>query len=261
MINLSQCLFCKSQIKPYWSKARLWQCQHCLLIFRNPFPEPPDLNRFYTKGWAEPEANISETGTTDLLLARKYVKRLTHELNRPNLKGLKILEFGAGKGDLLKALREMGAEAVGIEPYGLDHIQKLGLPVYPSLENLPADLIFDGVISLQVIEHLPAPWDDLKKLSTRLKTGGWCYFSTPNIRGLNARLLRSGWREAKKEAHIVFFSPVSLKRLLAALDLSPSKRLRWLLIYHLHPIRILMNFFLQLFLLDGELRFLAWKKF
>ena len=86
-------------------------------------PTQEELDALYAKSWQNPERFRSETGGTELGLARIYAKLLAGSLRLRNLKGLRILDFGAGRGDMLKALMELGAEVVGVEPYGLDFFE------------------------------------------------------------------------------------------------------------------------------------------
>jgi len=167
-------------------------------------PTQKELFALYTNSWQHPERSRSETGGTDLRLARIYAKLLARSLGLRDLKGLRILDFGAGRGDMLKALMELGAEVVGVEPYGLDFLRDQGFEAYEDISEVKGD--FDGIVTIDVIEHPRNPWDILKDLSNLLKVGGWIYVATPNPTGLNAKINRGNWREAKKQGIFSFLS-------------------------------------------------------
>ena len=220
-------------------------------------PTQEELDDLYAKSWQNPERFRSETGGTELGLARIYGKLLAGSLGLRNLKGLRILDFGAGRGDMLKALMELGAEVVGVEPYGLDFLRAQGFEAYGKVSEVKGD--FDGIVTIDVIEHLRNPWDTLKDLSALLKTGGWIYVSTGNPTGLNAKINRGNWREAKKAGHLLFPSPSTMERMLCEAGFTKVKRLRWLIRFHRNPLRVMANYIMQMTGLDGELRYLAWK--
>jgi 2-polyprenyl-3-methyl-5-hydroxy-6-metoxy-1,4-benzoquinol methylase len=56
-----------------------------------------------------------------------------------------------------------------------------------------AELSFDGIVSLEAIEHPRDPGGVLR-LYKRLSPGGWLLITTPNAAGLPARLMGQHWR-------------------------------------------------------------------
>lgn len=222
-------------------------------------PYETDLTTLYKESWSDPDSHKSETGGTDLDLARVYARKLATSLNLRDFKGLKILDFGAGKGTMLTALFELGAEVYGVEPFGYEQLKKKGLKIFQTLDEVPKGLFFDGIVTVQVIEHLIAPWNIMKRFIEILKESGWLYISTLNMNGLNAQLSRSRWREIRKAGHLIFFTSDNLENILSKIGFIRYKRLRWFMKYRNNPFLRVINFLLQLCLLDGELRYLAWK--
>lgn len=254
-----QCSFCSSTVRAHWPAANIWKCFSCGLLLRHPLPSSRDLAALYDASWREPEVHNSETGSTDRELAREYAKHLAAALGRCDLQNLSILEFGAGKGGMQIALQELGAEAVAIEPFGHDYLIEQGFRAYRSLDELPKAARFDGIVSLQVVEHLVSPWEDLRALHFLLRPSGWALVTTVNAAGLNARLTRANWREARKPGHIVFFDSGSLQKTMQRAGFARCKRLHWYLDYG-HPLhRRLLLHLAQIAGLDGELCMLAWK--
>lgn len=256
--NSAYCPLCKKSVKLYWSENYFFRCPECEFLFRNSPVGDEGLKFLYQKSWQSPEDHTNETGGTDISLARQYVKCLCQSIHTKNLQGLKILDFGAGSGNMVVTLKENGANVIAIEPFGYDYISRLGIPVYRSLDDLSEENhIFDGVVSIDVIEHLTEPLTDLAKIKSRIIKNGWIFLSTPNNKSLNARVKRSNWREANKDGHLALYSPTSLSKSLSITGFSKIKRLSWNIIYDTN---ILVNFkdlLLRKILLDGELRYLA----
>jgi SAM-dependent methyltransferase len=72
---------------------------------------------------------------------------------------------------------------------------------------------FDLVVSLEVLEHLPAPLSHLREMGRVTRPGGLLILTTPNFQGLSRRLLGMRWRVIDPE-HLGYFTPTILSRLL-----------------------------------------------
>ena len=222
-------------------------------------PKEAELTRLYEDGWRNPEANQAETGGTDLRLARVYARRLASSLGRRDFKGLRLVDFGAGTGTMSLALVEQGAVVVSVDPFGYERLRAQGLTAYRSLADVPRDQPFDGAVSLDVLEHLTAPWDDLAALREMIVPGGWIYVSTLNTASANARIKRGHWREARKAGHVVFFDAHGLELVLARAGFAEIRRPHWLVRYTRNPFRALLHVLLQLLGLETGLRAIAMK--
>lgn len=216
------CLYCGEASRLLWAETAVWHCPACDLHFRYPQPEADNLVQYYKTGWQEPAAQII-SGGTDAALADVYVRRLLGELGLPDFRHMHLLELGAGTGEMVTAVCNVGGQVTAVEPFGQHYLRQKGVDVYRTLDDLPS-VQFDGIYTIQVLEHLPAPWETLKKLFTFLKPGGWLYVSTINAQSLNARFTRSQWREVQNPGHLFFFTPVSLARLLADAGYGRSQR-------------------------------------
>jgi 2-polyprenyl-3-methyl-5-hydroxy-6-metoxy-1,4-benzoquinol methylase len=192
-------------------------------------------------------------------LAVEYVKGLMPSLEVANLAGLHILDFGAGKGALMTALARAGAVVSGVEPYGYDQLVSEGKLIYKTLADLPSGALFDGIVSMDVIEHLPEPWLVFSDLHRRLKPGGWLLVSTPNPRGLKARIFGSRWREAGKAGHLVFFEERTLVRMLTDVGFAKANGVKWNVRYRANWSHRLLQRLLVSTGLHGAVRVLAYK--
>jgi 2-polyprenyl-3-methyl-5-hydroxy-6-metoxy-1,4-benzoquinol methylase len=252
------CEFCFSPVALRWATANIVRCSSCGLLFRHPAPSNESLKRLYEASWIDPASNPDETGSTEIRLARVYAQHLARVLNRESLSGLQLLEFGAGKGDMLLALQELGARTCAVEPFGITHLAQRNLEVFPTLESIPPIRQFDGIVALEVLEHLSRPWLEIRRLKERLYPSGWLLLSTPNAASLNARLLGPRWREVAKTGHLVFFTSTSLTNVLLQCGFPRVTRLRWLIPYSEHPLLQCKDYALQLLRADGSLRYLAY---
>jgi 2-polyprenyl-3-methyl-5-hydroxy-6-metoxy-1,4-benzoquinol methylase len=173
-----------------------------------PFPEPDALDDLYDRSWSDPDANTAEVGSLPDERAAAVVRVLRA---RVGLRG-HIVDFGAGSGALSRVLHDAGSEVTAVEPYGFERLVGSTFPVARQLDEVAGQI--DGIVALEVLEHLREPWDVVRALRARLAPSGWLYVTTPNVAGLNARLRRSSWRELTKAGHIVLFTPRSLSRIL-----------------------------------------------
>jgi SAM-dependent methyltransferase len=245
---------------PFWRTPCFHRCKGCGLIFRYPFPDVAILSHLYRTSWMSPDQNKAETGATEIVNAHSLVKFLTRSIGNANLSGQNILDFGAGRGAMTIALLQKGAQVIAVEPFGYDRLVDLGVSTYRDLEGLPREVRFDGIILLEVLEHLPKPRRTLEQLHQHLVPGGWLFITTPNAAGLPAKLRGERWREAVRPGHVLFFTPPTLKSLLLESGFSRIERPRRFVRYtgKMQP-RTILNFAMQLTLLDGGLRIIAFK--
>jgi 2-polyprenyl-3-methyl-5-hydroxy-6-metoxy-1,4-benzoquinol methylase len=143
--------------------------------------------------------------------------------------GLRWLDIGCGRGDLLRRIRDEWRPA---ELHGLDPIDWLADDLRADVElrtiaaedaeNLP---LVDRVLLVETIEHLEAPWSALRSAARLLAPGGWIVVSTPNLQTLRNRLelaLRGGLTSFRSdyEPHISPALPHVTSRILREAGLS-----------------------------------------
>jgi len=245
---------------PHWRAPRFLRCGGCGIIFRYPIPDEAALARLYDRSWELPNHNTDETGATDICIGSRLVSSLAKSLAGRGIAGMRILDYGAGRGAMVAALIKEGADVIAVEPFGCDFLTELGVSVYRDLCELPSDVRFDGIVCLEVIEHLRDPLRVLKRLYERLSLGGWLLITTPNAAGLPARLAGQRWREAAKPGHIVFFTPTTLRNILRDSGFRHIQRPPWFIRYrHTSPLRTLVHFGLQKLGIDGGLRMIAYR--
>ena len=118
-------------------------------------------------------------------LHRKVVEILENEPR------MKLLELGAGTGELANQVKGKGFEVVAqdIDEKLFRYKDKIEFMQGDLNQGLPfADSSFDYVVMLEVIEHLKNPFFVLKEINRILKPHGILLISTPNILNLKSRL-------------------------------------------------------------------------
>lgn len=253
------CRYCNGKTKALWGTNEFVECMVCKLIMRESHSYTDKLETLYTDSWNDPLDQVSETGATDSGLAHQFLQSLECKPEISSVKEKHILDFGAGRGSMVAALKNAGARVVAVEPYGFEYLTAQGFSAYKSLSEIPKEILFDGIISIDVIEHLINPWENLSELMSRLNPGGWLYITTPNANSLNAILSGAEWREAKRRGHLWLFKPMTLENMLVHSGYNNVRRLRWEIIYNKNLLVRIKDFVLLKFNLDGELRFLATK--
>lgn len=129
----------------------------------------------------------------------------------------RLLEVGAGSGGLVRVALARGwqVDATEISESGLKMLRETGATVFAgdvAAAHYPEET-FDVVVSLEVLEHLPAPVSHLRELWRITRRGGLLLLTTPNFNGLSRWLLGIRWRVIDPE-HLGYFTPITLSRAL-----------------------------------------------
>lgn len=131
----------------------------------------------------------------------------------------RLLEVGAGSGGFVEVARRRGwqVEATEVSRSGLQRLRATGARVFAGdvADAGYADGAFDFVVSLEVIEHVPAPARQLREIARVLRPGGLLLLSTPSFAGLSRRALGLRWRVIDPE-HLGYFTPRTLRAALRA---------------------------------------------
>jgi 2-polyprenyl-3-methyl-5-hydroxy-6-metoxy-1,4-benzoquinol methylase len=207
-------------------ECKIWRCDGCGLIFPDPMPIPMNgLEQHYN---LEPGTYFEHHDVAQKDLAgNSLVAAAESVLGK---KG-RLLDVGAGRGEVLRAASLAGWEAIGVElsPAFADYaMQHSGVEILrrPLEECDFGDGSIDVVILAAVLEHLYEPSAVLAEISRILRPGGALFLDVPNEAGLYFRLgnlyqkLRGrDWvvnlAPTFSPFHVFGFTPKSLKKLLA----------------------------------------------
>jgi 2-polyprenyl-3-methyl-5-hydroxy-6-metoxy-1,4-benzoquinol methylase len=148
----------------------VWRCPHCSSIHAS---EQVDLDSYYRY---YPIHDL-EKNRVDWMLKAMY-RNLLHRLKKAGLQPEhRVLDYGCGSGALVDFLRKAGYPgAIGYDEYG-DAFSD------PAVLEQPYDLI----ISQDVLEHVPDPWEHLRTLNDLCKPGGVIALGTPNAEAIDLR--------------------------------------------------------------------------
>jgi 2-polyprenyl-3-methyl-5-hydroxy-6-metoxy-1,4-benzoquinol methylase len=126
----------------------------------------------------------------------------------------RLLEIGAGRGGFSRVALRRGwnVSATEISRAGIEALTSLGVAVFAGDVGMAgfADGAFDFIVSLEVLEHLPAPAEHLREIHRLTRPGGLLLLTTPNFSGLSRRIFGLGWRVIASE-HIGYFEPPTLE--------------------------------------------------
>ena len=144
-------------------------------------PELTDLLRTIYALGSQIGTPIAEAGL-GRTLADDFARFILAAANR-SLEGASVLEIGSGRGYLLCALQELGAQVMGVEP-GLacsPEAEAAGIPVmHEEFEACDIEGSFDLVIHHGVLEHVPDPVPFLRRQMGLLREGGAIVAAVPD---------------------------------------------------------------------------------
>ncbi|MSM40127.1 MAG: methyltransferase domain-containing protein [Geobacter sp.] len=105
-----------------------------------------------------------------------------------SLHGRSLLEVGCGWGKFMEMAQLFGLQTSGVEytHEKLSYVREKGMLAYLP-EELPTEATFDIVAMLQVLEHLPSPFDFVHQYACRVKPGGLFIVEVPNCNHLAIR--------------------------------------------------------------------------
>jgi SAM-dependent methyltransferase len=130
----------------------------------------------------------------------------------------KLLDVGAGRGDLGVMLTERGWQFTGLEPSGEACAagRRRGLAMVQGTLATATELAegYDVVVFQHSLEHASEPRDLVARARELLKPGGMLLVLVPNFGSWQARRFGSAWFHLDLPRHRSHFTPLGLERLL-----------------------------------------------
>lgn len=156
----------------FGGKLRIVECAECGLRYLNPMPDLRDLGHIYNYDVYE-----DSTNNNPVLMEHFYASLKQHTKNLRT-----VLEIGCGTGEFLAFLESKGIEATGVEfADSAKRVKFKGKLLIGRMEDIDIpDASFDGVLLLNVIEHLSDPLSVLVKIRKMLQPGGALVLRQPN---------------------------------------------------------------------------------
>jgi SAM-dependent methyltransferase len=187
-------------------------CPACGIVFRKEFPGPAELEEIYRQAYSEARIRGGETDQESGTFASKaYARYLAARVAR---RGQRVLDVGAGTGELVALLRRSGLDADGVEysRAARDYCaQNRGIALSEDFARLSPGS-YDLITMIEVIEHVTDLRATLSGARSLLKPGGRLFVTTPNRRNIRALIEKGHWREARKKFHLFLFDRASLER-------------------------------------------------
>ena len=132
--------------------------------------------------------------------------------------GGQVLEIGGGAGEFSQRLRDLGFAVtfVDLSPSNVARAEQLGFPAHQidlnhGLPGIP-DASYNGVVMLEIIEHVVAAENLLSEVYRVLRPGGYLILSTPNFAyWINRLQILAGRLSHDEGYHFRFFTPSILE--------------------------------------------------
>lgn len=211
----------------------------------SPIPDAQTLSRYYETAYSDPLRRVPmkesaqpedpPTARSDALAEQEKHWRDASEFEdicaylRDLAPGSRIMDVGAGIGELVAAMADRGFAASGIEPSceASRYAQSQGRAVQQNdlvgwLESVPQEAgpVCDGITLLNVLEHLPDPAGALAQCRAMLPDGGILCIRVPNdfsdVQAAVVETTGCGRWWVQTPDHINYFSRESLTSLLKA---------------------------------------------
>lgn len=196
-----------------YAAHNLVRCRSCGFWFSRRIPTDADLLAYYG----------NYTMIRDLSpVTRKRYDELLLGFQAYRSTGV-LCDVGAGGGLFLDQAKAAGWQCRGTEfdPAIVEECRARGLDMHcgPVQEHPWAKGSADVVVSIEVIEHLRWPMQDLRAMVELLRPGGALYLTTPNFNSISKWLNRGTWTVVNYPEHISLFTPATLHRALTGLDM------------------------------------------
>lgn len=200
---------------------RYSHCRACGFTFSNPIPTDEVLSNFYNSSfyanYRHLEENCLEQDRYYSISMYTNMERLASWIGKDKL--ATILDYGCGTGAFLAFLRDKfsfsNVEGVELSRAGIEIGKRnFSLELVSSKDKLNHK-VYDFVLLLEVIEHLPRPDVFLKEISELVKPGGHILITTPAVDNLVSLLYPSFSTHFTGPSHISLFTSEAISHLLS----------------------------------------------
>lgn len=180
------------------------------------FPQPEQLDRFYDSA-----QYLSHNDGEKSFFARCYhaVKkvnlRVKYRLIKKYVRQGRVLDIGAGVGDLVGQLQKQDLNAQGYEPNENARAvaKRKGIELHGTMPVNPMD--FDLITMYHVLEHVPDVVAQLQEVHKLLTDQGYLILALPNYNSLDAQLFKKHWAGYDVPRHLYHFNKHAVKTITA----------------------------------------------
>jgi 2-polyprenyl-3-methyl-5-hydroxy-6-metoxy-1,4-benzoquinol methylase len=185
-------------------------CLQCGIVFTNPRPSAEELETYYRDEYRVQYKDSLRPRPKHTYRAGKVALERMRELQPLLRPGCRVLDLGAGGGEMLFMLREAGHTVCGIEPnvgyaeYAREVLQlDIQIGGYAAAQIPPGSM--DVVTTFHVLEHLEHPVEAFQTMFTWLAPGGRLLAEVPNVAST------CQWPKNRfHRAHLFNFTPKTL---------------------------------------------------
>ena len=185
-------------------------CERCGLVQQVPMPTADSLQEYYSHHYRSDYKKAYTPRLKHVFRAGRaaserisFIQAHFKERSIP-CEGMKLLDVGAGGGEVVYAARQAGFHACGVEPnLGYSEFARANYGVMVTTGNVDslATERFDIVTLFHVLEHIPNPDSFLERLHRVIEKNGYLYIEVPNIEQADASPHNIFFR-----AHVTYFS-------------------------------------------------------
>lgn len=228
-IRHRKCPICEGTIKNFYSveselgKFQIDRCSSCGFAFVNPTPSDEYIVDFYKS--SDKQGRSTHSSLEDVLAdearypnATLDGERIAARIKRLTKKSGRLLDVGCGYGFFSKAAKDAGFEVDCLEIADVERriaTDYLGRsPVATTFELFQSSEKYDAAIFSQVLEHAREPLNWMRKMRDLSSPAAVVAIALPNFSALTTDLLGAKDPYVIPPAHLNYFSPDNLTRLL-----------------------------------------------
>lgn len=208
----TRCLVCGTgNLRPlagYYERHGLVQCGACQFVFMERIPTKAELDAHYAvyAYGGEAELGAETRASYGKLLDGFEGYRKTN----------RILDVGCGRGWFLNEAKKRGWEVYGTEfsPTAVALCEANGIKMQMGVLDPDAfgSKDFDVITSIEVIEHINNPHEELEKIASLLRRGGLFYCTTPNFNSAMRYYLKADYNVIEYPEHLSYYTKSTLTR-------------------------------------------------
>lgn len=195
------------------------KCRKCKHTQIQPIPTTEEDREFYDKDMQNKNINFYGSIKDHRRISLVDTSRRVFFVSKIVPKKGRILEIGSGHGFFVEAMNKKKYEIIGIEISSEKRAMAKKITKAKILDldlnNTTVDIgRFDAIVMFHVLEHIADPISFLKKIKTHLRPRGKIIIEVPNCDDFQLELNKSYRDFYWQRAHIQYFNPKTLKKVL-----------------------------------------------
>ena len=215
----ASCYYCSSKnLTRAYQSLNFYKCEKCNIYARYPMPSSKELAVHYKSSYSYKNMTTNKIHQTSSISFNKIMAKYIFKKIMSKKQGTKLLDYGSGIGNLIYELMKLDIHKNNI----FEGIENNSEAIKFSNKRFSKKIVsrklkknnYDIVTIIEVIEHLKNPWADLHHIYQSMNKGGVIIITTPNIKGMNAKITGSKWREQLEPTHLVLFEKKTISMLL-----------------------------------------------